>query len=145
MGRDALLFFTVCFILEEVASPQRFRQRDAERVIDQRLDRREELHGVRQRCVQFERGAIAPMRMNIELARLADGLERLVADAARFEAGRTFDCLDGFAQRLLAAGASVKAGEEEEFHGWKRTDLADRTHAAMDTLSKKRSEISEST
>src|SRR5262245_5272129 len=63
------------------ALPDLLGQRDPELVVHQRLDRLDETHRVRELRVLLERGQVAPARVDVELVRIAYGLERAVAEA----------------------------------------------------------------
>src|SRR5215813_7697873 len=117
------------------ASRHRLRESHTQRVIDQPLYGSEEPHRVWKRRVQFEGSTVAPAGVNVELATHANGLEGLVAEAARLELGRALDCPDCLAQRCLATCASVETREEEELHDRTMTSRQRALHTAPWQLS----------
>ena len=85
-------------------------------MIDKRFYGRDELYGVRQRCVYLERRFVAPPGVNKELAVRAHGLKGLIAQAAGFEPCGAFHLANSLAQCGLTALTCTKPSEEEELH-----------------------------
>jgi len=85
-------------------------------MIQQRLDRLDEAHCVRQLGVALERSQVGPSGVNIELVRVANRLKSPVATAARLCPRRALYVEHRPVHFIPLAGKGVKAGEHEYFH-----------------------------
>jgi len=85
-------------------------------MFQERLDASDEAQGMREGRVKFESTLILPTRVHVELAAVADRLERLIAEAADFSASGGLNVCDGLSQLLLAAGPGMQTGEQEQLH-----------------------------
>ena len=89
---------------------------DVERVVDQRLDAREEAHRMRQDGVIVERRFILPARMNVEQLWVPRGPIRVNVQAAWFRARRRHVLKDRLRDGGLVAGPRVESREDEQLH-----------------------------
>ena len=89
-------------------------------MVNQRLNRLDKLHGVRQGRMKIKRRFVHPMRMQVEELRIARRAKYVEAQASSLGPRRRYNLAQRRLDGTLVTRLGVKAREDVELHG-KRT------------------------